>query len=111
MQIEQFDTGLKIKKNIEDVEITPIQNLNNKKFVIENFRNICNTNGKVRRGKIKLEAERGGTIPVCLPPLVEHCSYKQVRHQGHLKPIRESDKLFGGTSHQNGRASCPRRAQ
>ena len=40
MQIEQFDTGLKIKKNIEDVEITPIQNLNNKKFVIENFRNI-----------------------------------------------------------------------
>ena len=23
MQIEQFDTGLKIKKNIEDVEITP----------------------------------------------------------------------------------------
>ena len=32
MQIEQFDTGLKIKKNIEDVEITPIQNLNNKKF-------------------------------------------------------------------------------
>ena len=40
MQIEQFDTGLKIKKNIEDVEITPIQNSNNKKFVIENFRNI-----------------------------------------------------------------------
>ena len=40
MQIEQFDTGLKNKKNIEDVEITPIQNLNNKKFVIENFRNI-----------------------------------------------------------------------
>ena len=37
MQIEQFDTGLKIKKNIEDVEITPIQNLNNKKFVITNF--------------------------------------------------------------------------
>ena len=33
MQIEQFDTGLKIKKNIEDVEITPIQNLNNKKPV------------------------------------------------------------------------------
>ena len=24
MQIEQFDTGLKIKKNIEDVEITSI---------------------------------------------------------------------------------------
>ena len=40
MQIDQFETGLKIKKNIEYVEITPIQNLNNKKFVIENFRNI-----------------------------------------------------------------------
>ena len=37
MQIEQFDTGPKIKKNIEDVEITPIQNLNNKKFVILKF--------------------------------------------------------------------------
>ena len=40
MQIEQFDTGLKNKKNVEDVQITPIQNLNNKKFVIESFRNI-----------------------------------------------------------------------
>ena len=34
MQIEQFDTGLKIKKNIEDVEITPIQNLNNKNLLL-----------------------------------------------------------------------------
>ena len=37
------------------------------------------------RSLFQLEADRGGTIPVCLPPLVEHYSYKQVRHQGHLK--------------------------
>ena len=42
MQIEQFDTGLKDKKNIEDIEITPIQNFNNKKFIRDNLQNIYN---------------------------------------------------------------------
>ena len=33
MQIEQFDTGLKTKKNIKDIVLSPEQNFRNKNLI------------------------------------------------------------------------------
>ena len=70
MQIEQFDTGLKDKKNIEDIEITPIQNFNNKKFIRDNLQNIYNLkNNNLQNNLLKVFDEN---IKVnCFEPLNE----------------------------------------
>ena len=70
MQIEQFDTGLKDKKNIEDIEITPIQNFNNKKFIRDSLQNIYNLkNNNLQNNLLKVFDEN---IRVnCFEPLNE----------------------------------------